>query len=158
MAENYSLLQWNCQGLRAKKDELLQLINIHKPDIIALQETMLGNNPFNISCYSIYNTCGHYNRRPHGGTAILIHNSVPHKQIQLNNDCFQITVVKVALNVPLLIASIYISRSHNIAEPQIKSLLDECRLNYLCLYWETSMHITTYSLPYHKMVSRGTTP
>ena len=125
MAENYSLLQWNCQGLRAKKDELLQLINIHKPDIIALQETMLGNNPFNISCYSIYNTCGHYNRRPHGGTAILIHNSVPHKQIQLNNDCFQITVVKVALNVPLLIASIYISRSHNIAEPQIKSLLDE---------------------------------
>ena len=36
------LLQWNCQGVRGKKDELLELISNHKPDIAALQETNCG--------------------------------------------------------------------------------------------------------------------
>ena len=37
----YSTLQWNVQGLRNKKDELLELVHLNRSNIIALQETKL---------------------------------------------------------------------------------------------------------------------
>ena len=41
--ENNSIdiLQWNCQGVRSKKDEILEMIEHYKYGIIALQETKL---------------------------------------------------------------------------------------------------------------------
>ena len=37
MSDPAVILQWNCQGLRAKKDKLCEIINHHKPCGIALQ-------------------------------------------------------------------------------------------------------------------------
>ena len=35
------MLQWNIQGAREKKEELLDSIELYKPSIVALQETKL---------------------------------------------------------------------------------------------------------------------
>ena len=72
------LIQWNCQGIRSKKDELLNIIDVQKPCAIALQEIKLWhNNKFSIPNYIIYRKDGHFNNTPHGGVAVLVHQAVP---------------------------------------------------------------------------------
>ena len=39
--DRLGILQWNCHGLMEKNDELLGLIDNHRSDIVALQETKL---------------------------------------------------------------------------------------------------------------------
>ena len=78
-------MQWNCQGLGNKKEELISIIERERPRVIALQETMLRpNHPFRIPHYTFLNREGHYNRKPHGGVALLIHESIP---IQIIYSC-----------------------------------------------------------------------
>ena len=39
-----NILQWNTQGIQNKKDELLDIINKHKIDVIVVQETKTWEN------------------------------------------------------------------------------------------------------------------
>lgn len=120
-----NLLQWNCQGLRSKKDELLELINRIKPSAIALQETKLWNNiDFKIPNYTIHRKDGHFNVSPHGGVAILIHESVPFNNIPLNTE-HQAIAIRVQLCQPLTICSIYLSRSHAISQNSITNIIQQ---------------------------------
>ena len=81
----HSLLQWNCQGIRNKKEEIIQYIDSFKIDILTVQETMLDTNQnFNLPNYNIERCDGHFNRRAHGGVATFIHSSLPYERIQLN--------------------------------------------------------------------------
>ena len=51
--DNIKILQWNCNGLRSRIDDIKQLL-IHNFDIICLQETRLTNNcKFSIPGYNI---------------------------------------------------------------------------------------------------------
>ena len=78
-------MQWNCQGIRRKKDELLDYIRSRSIDIVALQETKLWSHAtFSISGYSCERVDGHYQHTAHGGVALIIHNSIPYSNIQLN--------------------------------------------------------------------------
>ena len=122
---SHNIIQWNCQGMRAKKEELIYLIDSYKPSAFALQETMLGNIAFSLSGYTVYNRSGHYNRKSHGGVAICIHNSIPHTQFILQHTETQIIAVKVTLDKPILICSIYISRSHRVNIPELTSLMTQ---------------------------------
>ena len=77
-----TLLQWNCQGLRTKKDDLLDLIATYQPLVVALQETKLWDSAtFSVPHYSFLHRSGHFNRTPHGGAALLVHESVPMQEI-----------------------------------------------------------------------------
>ena len=64
---NTSILQWNVQGLRRKKDEFRDLIQTYKASIVALHETKLSQD-FNIriSYSNILSKNGHYNQDQHG--------------------------------------------------------------------------------------------
>ena len=68
-----TILQWNCQGIRNKKDEIIHLIKLFKFKILVFQETKLWNNSFKILGYVEYYRDGHFNRTPHGGVGILVH-------------------------------------------------------------------------------------
>ena len=55
------------------------------PLVLALQETMLKEEiDFRIPRYSAISKTGHFNWRSHGGTMLLIHESVPMKEIKLH--------------------------------------------------------------------------
>lgn len=109
---NRSILQWNAQGLRNKKDELLNLIHTHNSDIVAIQETMFWSNiDFKIPNYSSVTKHGHYNRTPHGGVSIFIHSSIPYHEIQLDTP-IQAVAIRANLNRTMTICNIYSSRSH----------------------------------------------
>ena len=77
-------MQWNAQEIRNQKDERSEMINQYKSNIIAIQETKLwsGTN-FSIPQFNEIRQDGQYNRGPHGGVALYIHNSIPYKQVQV---------------------------------------------------------------------------
>ena len=53
----YNILQWNCRGVRRKKDEILEMIETKKLDLLALQETKLWKDcNFQLSGYSCERT------------------------------------------------------------------------------------------------------
>ena len=108
----YGILQWNVQGLRNKKDELLELIHLHKINHVALQETKLWNySKFSIPHFNILRKDGHFNHTAHGGVAICIDESVPHETIELDTPIHTIAV-RVKLHKTITICNIYSSDSH----------------------------------------------
>jgi ribonuclease HI len=109
---NPRILQWNAQGIRSKKDELSELIETHKTDIVAIQETKLWtNSKFSIPNYNELRKDGHYNRNPHGGVALYIHSDIPFCEIPLTTP-LQAVAAKVTLHREITICNIYTSRSH----------------------------------------------
>lgn len=107
-----SILQWNCQSINNKKSDLLHLINVYKPVIIALQETWIKPN-------SIFNVSHYFPLREdrsdsYGGVALLVNDSVSFQHIpithsvnmsiiaaSINNICF------VSLYIPHPTSSVY---------------------------------------------------
>ena len=78
------ILQWNCQEMRSKKEEVIQLVNLHKSIALALQETKFWRNKIvNIAGYTLYNLNGHFNVTAHCGVALYIHRSTPAQELTL---------------------------------------------------------------------------
>ena len=80
------LIQWNCRGLKANFNELLLLLTGLCP-IICLQETFLkpGDN-LDIRGYTLYNHIHQAGDRAFGGSSIILNDSTPQSQIQLNTN------------------------------------------------------------------------
>jgi len=124
--EDFTITQWNCQGLQSKKEDLIQIINNYKPSAFALQETMLNGN-FSLPGYTTYNKPGHFNRKAHGGSAIIIHSSIPHKQLQLQLFQLQAIAIIASLNSPIILCSMYIPPSHKIDKQELTSLIQQLK-------------------------------
>ena len=126
MHSTENIIQWNCQGLNGKKDELLQLIKDQKPAVIAIQETMFGpGNSFRVPHYNFFSKAGTFNQRYHGGVGILIHEDVPvHSEINLSTP-LQAIAVQVYLGFNVTICSIYNSRSHTLNKQLLENLLQQ---------------------------------
>ena len=93
MANPIVILQWNCDGLKAKRLELDTLIAEYSPRVICLQETMLDpsiersqNDPsklpsfVKIKGYKAYFKCIPSGRN---GLAIYVKNNTFHSRINL---------------------------------------------------------------------------
>ena len=124
----FNLLQWNCQGLRAKKDELLQLINDHEPSIVALQEIMINNQSLSIPGYDSVMTPGHHNHRAHGGAAVLIHKDIPYKSLQFESKLQHVSVIATLPEI-ITISSLYIPGSQQIKKEDIEKLIANLKRN-----------------------------
>lgn len=123
--DNDTILQWNCQGARAKKDEIIKMIEDLNPIVVALQETMIGpSNNFRAPNYVCIRKDGHFNRRPHGGVALLVHNTIPFTELKLQTD-LQACAIRVKLRSLITICNIYNSRSHDLTEPLLQQLFDQ---------------------------------
>lgn len=115
------ILQWNCQGYRSKREEILKLIHSLNPLIVALQETMTGDyQKMALPNYNCERKSGHFNRRNHGGVALFVHETIPYRAIHLNTE-LQAVAISAHLNKTITICSLYNSRSHNITD----ALLDQ---------------------------------
>lgn len=82
---NLTYVQWNARGLtKARLEEFRNFVTSSKPSIILLCETFWNNN-FSVKFRS-YNVINKNRLDRHGGgVAILIHNSIPHRQLPIAN-------------------------------------------------------------------------
>jgi len=106
---NHTFIQWNAQGLNTSKQDLLYLINKHKPKIIAIQETFRGSDhTINFPGYNSMSKQGNHNRRFYGGVSLHIHNTLPYNEININSE-HQVTAARVQIGNRLItFASLYI--------------------------------------------------
>lgn len=110
MESRECFLQWNLQGMSSSKEDLLKIIDDHKPSVIALQETYFGND-FMINLRGYQGICkqGHFNKRFFGGVALYIHQSCPFRKITLDSP-YQIVAAEV--QIPhyrrITVASLYL--------------------------------------------------
>ena len=105
------IVQWNCQGFRSKKDELLDMINVQNPYAVALQETKLFHNArFRVPNYTLYRKEGHYNNTRQGGVAELVHQSIPANLLVWNTEYLAIAV-RINYSTSITLCSIFTSRN-----------------------------------------------
>jgi exonuclease III len=72
--KNYSVLQWNCRGLKANFIDLELLLKSFSPAALCLQETLQGdNNVLKLRYYTnFYKNSTKADGTPGGGVAILV--------------------------------------------------------------------------------------
>lgn len=85
------LLQWNCKSLQTKKQDLISLINLHKPVVIAISETWLRPG-------SRFRVPGFFCLRDdrddgYAGSAIFIRHNLPFTSIPIPSHSNQINAV-----------------------------------------------------------------
>ena len=83
---------------------------------------MINNQSFSLPGYDSVITPGHHNHRAHGGAAVLIHNDIPYKSLQLESK-LQHTAVIATLPVIITICSLYIPGSQQIEKEDIDKLI-----------------------------------
>ena len=91
--------------------------------VLALQEIMLNKEEnFRISRYNAITKTRHFNYRSHEGTMLLIHESVPMTEIQLQTEA-QAVAATININGCITIASVYFSRAHNFTYDILSNLI-----------------------------------
>src|SRR5215831_20761965 len=79
-----SIVQWNCRGLRANKDEIQILENKLRPAVFCLQETQIDDqHPYKLKGFTSYSHNTNTGGRAHGGTMIMVANAIPHQSIPI---------------------------------------------------------------------------
>ena len=120
-----NIIQWNIQGIRNKKSELLQLIEDYRANIIAIQETKSANQYLpKIQNYNTIAEEGHYNNGYHGGVAMYIHSSIPFTQVQLSSPIQAVAAV-VNIRIKFTICNIYLPRSQNLSTNDLLELYQQ---------------------------------
>ena len=114
MDNKISILQWNCQGMRAKYESLKILIDENFPVCISLQETMLGlDNTLCPRDYVSYHIDYDEERNNHGGSALLLRRDVAHKKIVLQTN-LQAIAVQMYSKRKYAICSLYLPPSSDL--------------------------------------------
>ena len=121
----HRIIQWNAQGLRAKKDEVIKMIEDGKPVILAIQETMTGDcNKVRVPNFNTVSTVGHFNWRYYGGVALFIHESIPYGEVIVHSP-LQIIAARVQLATEVTVCSVYLPPSADITLDQLNNALGQ---------------------------------
>ena len=67
---------------------------------------------------------GHHNRRDHCGVMLLIRESTPNQEIELQTDV-QVVAARVNMGRCITVASVYISRAHNFTYDNLANLINQ---------------------------------
>ena len=109
-SKSIAVMQWNCQGIREKKNEILDLVHHHKPSILGVQETKLWTYcKFTMPNFYVVCADGHFNRTRHGGVALYIHADIPFSERQLQTD-IQAIAIQANIRQLVTISAMYICR------------------------------------------------
>ena len=130
---SFDILQWNCKGLRSRAEHLKVLLKETNPGVICLQETQLGQDKFNSGLnYEILTSNPPVGDRAHGGAAIIMSKSLNYTPLTFNTHLQAITL-KVMLDKPITICSVYLPPRSDISITDIQSLIDELPRPFLLL-------------------------
>ena len=126
-------MQWNCQGLRAKYEELKMLINEFSPICISLQESMMGNVVAPCPTeYISYDMPYHQNRGNHGGVLLYIRRDVPQNGFILQSP-LQAIAAQIYLQRKYTVCSLYLPPNEPFSEDDLKSLIRQLPQPFLIL-------------------------
>ena len=119
----FKILQWNCQGYRAKYEDLCRLLHTEFPAIALLQETMLNDTepcpPSGYCLYSSFRT-----PVPGNGLVALFRRDIPHAQLDLRTN-LQAFAFRTCLSRQYTVCNLYISPNQVLAMSDIPSLLGQ---------------------------------
>ena len=93
--DHLKIVFWNANGLNPKLNELSAFINQNKIDIVLIGETKLNpSTKIKIRNYHLYRTDAipRPGSAASGGTAILIHRRIVHKQIPLTTTLYSTSI------------------------------------------------------------------
>ena len=131
MGSKYKIIQWNCRGVKPRFEELLLLLSLLRPSVFCLQETFLKpNDTFTLKGFNVYNHIHLDCLRASGGTSLLVHSTLPQRQIKLKTD-LQAVAVSVTLEKEITFCSIYIPPSYLLRSEQLISLLEQLPSPYM---------------------------
>ena len=119
------LIQWNCRGLKANFNELLLLLTGLCPSIKCLQETFLKpSDNLDIMGYTLYNHIHQAGDKASGGASIILNDSIPQRQIQLNTN-LQAVAVKATVHKTIHVCSLYLPPSDLINIADLEHLIQQ---------------------------------
>ena len=127
------IIQWNCQGIRPRYEELLLLLTLLRPSVFCLQETYL--KPEDTLTFKGFNTYNYIHSdclRASGGSSIFVHSSCPQREIKLKTD-LQAVAVSVTLEKEITLCSIYIPPSFALRPINLNSLLQQLPSPFILL-------------------------
>nr|BDT63038.1 MAG: hypothetical protein [Trachysalambria curvirostris nimavirus] len=103
-----TIMQWNCQGVHAKWEELQHLLASCNPVCVCLQEIISRENQsISLRGYQTWAHFGSNNGRPHGGAAVMVRHDIPVHAVDLQTT-LQVKAVRIGLTRPYTVASIYL--------------------------------------------------
>ena len=128
------IIQWNIRSLKQRLIYLNVLINSLSPEIFCLQETKLKDTNFEYSgkLYKAYHHINMNKKIAAGGTSIFIKRRIPQSEIQLNTN-LQTKAIRVTLNKPITICSIYIAPDENFTKEQLIDLRNQLNPPFIIL-------------------------
>ena len=131
MGSKYKIIQWNCRGVKPRFEELLLLLSLLRPSVFCLQETFLKpNDTFTLKCFNVNNHIHLDCLRASGGSSLLVHSTLPQRQIKLKTDV-QAVAVSVTLEKEITFCSVYIPPSYLLKSEQLTSLLQQLPSPYM---------------------------
>ncbi len=106
------VLQWNVQGLRPKKHQVLQAVFEEHLDVVLLQETLTpADFEWRVAGYTLHSFPTAEGTR---GCAALVRNTIPHRRVAAPVNCGDgVEVLALELQVgslPLLVYNVYRSQ------------------------------------------------
>ena len=103
-----SIIQWNCRGIASSSEQIKTLFRDTDAKILCLQETKIGNKPFNPGLsYNFHGSTPLPAARAQGGTGFIIHKSINFIPIQLHTD-LQACAVQVHIDKKVTLCSLYL--------------------------------------------------
>ena len=106
------IIQWNCRGLAANRQELELLAQKYNAPVICLQKTNLKDNQMTLKGYVAYHKSGTIDDmdRAHGGVSIFVKSNLPQSLVDVTSP-LQTIVVKVTLHTTITLCNLYIPPS-----------------------------------------------
>ena len=106
------IIQWNCRGLSANRQELELIAQKYNAPVICLQETNLKDNQMTLKGYVAYHKVGTIDDmdRAHGGVSLFVKSHLPQSLVDVNSP-LQTIVVKVTLHTTITFCNLYIPPS-----------------------------------------------
>ena len=128
------IVQWNCEGLKQKRDVLLEIIREKNPLCICLQETKLPkDSDFSIRGYkSFLKNLDVEEGNAHGGVGIWVKNDKPAHRITLNTN-LQAVAVSLMMGKRVNICSLYLPPNEVIPRQEIENLVKQLPKPFLLL-------------------------
>ena len=125
--ERIAALQWNCRGEKPNYEEIKRLMKDYNPDTICLQETFIKEtDEYSFKGYDMYNksNISQIDRRPNGGSTILVRKIIPHERLPLNIE-LQATAIRATLHQTITICSICIPPNHWLKKSEMENLIEQ---------------------------------
>ena len=129
------ILQWNCEGLKSKINNLKEIIREKDPVCICLGETKLKqDSDFKINGYKSFlkNLRVQEGGIAHGGVGIWVQNNKPAHQVPLVTN-LQAVAVSLTLHRKITVCSIYLPPEEEISRQEIERLLEQLPKPFLLL-------------------------